>query len=49
MQPVASILTLRHKSTIIYKYSGSDKFWKLGEHCCSCGAIEEAKRDCHWN
>ena len=30
-QPVASILTLRHKNTIVYKYGGSDaRFHRLG-------------------
>jgi lipid II:glycine glycyltransferase (peptidoglycan interpeptide bridge formation enzyme) len=46
-RPVASIVTLRHKSTIIYKYGGSDrKFAKLGgTQLILWRAIEEAKRD----
>jgi CelD/BcsL family acetyltransferase involved in cellulose biosynthesis len=43
--PVASIVTLRHKKTMIYKYSGSDKkFGKLGAtQLLLWKAIEEAK------
>jgi CelD/BcsL family acetyltransferase involved in cellulose biosynthesis len=45
--PVASIVTLRHKKTMIYKYSGSDKkFGKLGgTQLLLWKAIEEAKDD----
>jgi hypothetical protein len=45
--PVAGILTLRYKGTMVYKYGGSDKnFSNLGGmHLVLWKAIEEAKRD----
>ncbi len=44
-QPVASILTLRFRNTLTYKYGGSDaRFHNLGGmHLCLWRAIEEAK------
>jgi lipid II:glycine glycyltransferase (peptidoglycan interpeptide bridge formation enzyme) len=46
-QPVASILTLRYKSTLVYKYGCSDKrFSNLGgTQLLFWKAIQEAKRD----
>jgi len=46
-QPVASILTLRHKQTLMYKYGGSDaRFHNLGgTQLLFWRAIEDAKRD----
>ncbi len=46
-QPVASILTLRHKDTLVYKYGCSDtRFNNLGgTHLLFWQAIEEGKRD----
>ena len=46
-QPVASILTLRHKDTLVYKYGCSDtRFNNLGgTHLLFWRAIEEGKRD----
>ena len=45
--PVASILTLRHKGTLVYKYGASDRrFSNLGGmQLLLWKAIEEAKRD----
>lgn len=44
-QPVASVLTIRHKDTMVYKYGGSDlRFNNLGGmHLLLWGAIQEAK------
>jgi CelD/BcsL family acetyltransferase involved in cellulose biosynthesis len=44
-KPVAAILTLRHKNTLIYKYGGCDaRFNRLGGmHCLFWKAIQEAK------
>ena len=46
-QPIAAILTLRHKDTLVYKYGCSDKqFHRLGGiHLLFWNSIEEAKRD----
>jgi lipid II:glycine glycyltransferase (peptidoglycan interpeptide bridge formation enzyme) len=46
-QPVASILTLRHKVTLVYKYGCSDeRFNNLGgTQLLFWRAIEEARRD----
>jgi lipid II:glycine glycyltransferase (peptidoglycan interpeptide bridge formation enzyme) len=46
-QPVASILTLRHKETMTYKYGCSDeRFHRLGgTHLLFWRSIEEAKQD----
>ena len=46
-QPVASILTLRHKDTLVYKYGCSDtRFNNLGgTHLLFWKAIQEGKRD----
>ena len=46
-EPVASILTLRYKETMVYKYGCSDKrFSNLGGmHLLLWKAIEEAKKD----
>jgi lipid II:glycine glycyltransferase (peptidoglycan interpeptide bridge formation enzyme) len=44
-QPVASVLTIRHKDTMVYKYGGSDpQFNNMGGmHLLLWGAIQEAK------
>jgi CelD/BcsL family acetyltransferase involved in cellulose biosynthesis len=44
-QPVAAVLTLRHKGTLVYKYGGSDsRFNNLGGmHLLLWRAIQEAK------
>lgn len=44
-QPVAAVVTIRHKGTMVYKYGGSDpRFNHLGSmHLLLWGAIEEAK------
>jgi hypothetical protein len=44
-QPVASVLTIRHKDTMVYKYGGSDpRFNNMGGmHLLLWGAIQEAK------
>jgi Acetyltransferase (GNAT) domain len=46
-QPVAAILTIRHKQTLVYKYGCSDaRFQRLGGvHLLFWRSIEEAKRD----
>jgi hypothetical protein len=46
-QPIAAILTLRHKDTLVYKYGCSDaQFHRLGGmHLLFWRSIEEAKRD----
>jgi hypothetical protein len=46
-QPIAGILTLRHKDTLVYKYGCSDTaFHRLGGvHLLMWRSIEEAKRD----
>ncbi len=46
-EPIASILTLRYKDTLVYKYGGSDaRFHHLGGmHLLFWRSIEEAKRD----
>lgn len=46
-QPVASILTMQHKNTLVYKYGCSDvRFKNLGGiHLLLWRSIEEAKRD----
>ena len=44
-RPVAAVVTIRHKGTMVYKYGGSDpRFNHLGSmHLLLWGAIEEAK------
>src|SRR5579859_4786148 len=44
-RPVAGMLTLRHKNTLVYKYGGSDaRFNNLGSmHCLYWESIERAK------
>ena len=44
-RPVAAMLTLRHKNTLIYKYGGSDtRFNNLGSmHCLYWESIQRAK------
>jgi len=46
-EPVAAILTLRHKDTLVYKYGASDaRFHPLGGmHLLFWKSIQEAKRD----
>jgi hypothetical protein len=46
-QPVAAILTLRHKDTLVYKYGCSDAQFRSmgGTHLVLWKSIEEAKRD----
>ena len=46
-RPVAAILTLRHKDTLVYKYGGSDpRFSNLGgTHLLFWRSIEEAKAE----
>ena len=46
-QPVASLLTIRHKDTLVYKYGCSDnRFHNLGgTHLLFWRAIQDAKRD----
>jgi hypothetical protein len=46
-QPIASILTIRHKDTLVYKYGCSDaQFQRLGGvHLLFWRSIQEAKRD----
>jgi len=46
-RPVASILTLRYKSTLVYKYGCSDKHFSNlgGTQLLFWNAIQEAKRD----
>jgi CelD/BcsL family acetyltransferase involved in cellulose biosynthesis len=46
-QPIASILTIRHKDTLVYKYGCSDaQFQRLGGvHLLFWRSIQDAKRD----
>ncbi len=49
-RPIASILTLRHRDTLVYKYGASDAsahslgampllFWKTVQHACATGCL----------
>jgi Acetyltransferase (GNAT) domain len=46
-RPIAGMLTIRHKNTLIYKYGASDpRFWNLGgTHLLYWTSIQEAKKD----
>lgn len=46
-EPVAAILTLQHKDTLVYKYGCSNALWSAlgGTHLLFWQAIQQAKRD----